>query len=377
MADPHEPVPPELAVRLHQLDREIPAAEAELEGASRVDVLRELRAERAALAAAATGNGLALEDPQRSELPAGCGSHPRELGPQSARRQPLAAPAWTRGYIERQRERRTEREMRPEKLLTRLGVTQKRRETFFYLSGQRLAAETAARLVDELPRLAPQVRDLYLGQALYELGEKGWAPVAALLRTHPLNKVYLGSNDLGDAGVTALAEALKAEKGNSTLQLLELAENAIDDEGARQLSTLLHPQACPCLSGLHLRGNLIGDTGARALLQGLRRMPALSWLDLGGNPIIDKDVWRERGELLERNKARANLLPCQQRLCFAMAGHHRLGRASGAYLLSPDLAELVGTMPPPSVRGWNGQKFLRSESVGVRSSSPLPPSLSS
>ena len=51
LADPHEPVPPELAVRLHQLDREIPAAEVELEGASRVDVLRELRAERAALAA--------------------------------------------------------------------------------------------------------------------------------------------------------------------------------------------------------------------------------------------------------------------------------------------------------------------------------------
>lgn len=90
----------------------------------------------------------------------------------------------------------------------------------------------------ELPKIAPKVQELYLGAALYDLGERGWGPVAALARVHPLSKIYLGSNDIGDVGVAALVAAVA---GSPALQLLELADNGIDDDGAMVLCTLLDP----------------------------------------------------------------------------------------------------------------------------------------
>ena len=210
------PVPEYLAARLHQLDRLIPAVMADegawpaadafagqaplgalADGFAAGVSLEDLRSERAALAAAATGNGLAFGADERQELPLGDDSR-RELQGY------IESQRWTAGYIERQRERRSEREMRPEKLAARLAVTAKRGEGFFYLSGQRLASETASVLVAELPKIAPKVQELYLGAALYDLGELGWGPVAALARVHPLSKLYLGSNDIGDAGVVGM-----------------------------------------------------------------------------------------------------------------------------------------------------------------------------
>lgn len=46
------------------------------------------------------------------------------------------------------------------------------------------------------------------------------------------------------------------------------------------------------LGGLHLRGNMIGDSGALRLLASAVHLPSLQWLDLGANPINDKAVWR-------------------------------------------------------------------------------------
>jgi hypothetical protein len=290
---PQEPVPAELAARLHQLDRVIPevVASADDHGDGDNGLLRQLRAERAALAAAATGNGQPFEAPARQELPPGT---PRRPGAGYDEEEP-----WTTGYIRRQNERRSERAMRVEKLDARLAITAKRREDFLYLSGQRLAPETAEHLAQQLPRAAPRVHELYLASALYDLGASGWQPVVGLAQRHRLSKLYLGSNDIGTDGAVALAAALS---GSPTLQVLELGENGIDDQGAQALAQLLKPgdSCCMSLVGLVLRGNVIGDAGAHQLCAAAHSLPSLQWFDLGSNPITDKRVWGLRGDMLER-----------------------------------------------------------------------------
>jgi hypothetical protein len=261
------------------------------------------------------------------------------------------------GYIDEQQARRSERAMRPEKLAVRLEVAARRRDRFLYLAGQRLSAEAAQSLAAQLPRAAPRVRELFLGGSLYDLGRRGWGPVVSLVGgPHPLGRLYLGSNDLGDTGAQALAQALA---GNTTLQLLELAENGLTNVGAAALAPLLDPHAASgcaaALSGLHLRGNMIGDVGAHGLLAAATRGSVLTWLDLSACPISDKSVWRTRGELLERNTARTQRFPARQRLAWAGAVHARLagggsGGAAAYRLLSVDLLEMVGELVGANLR---------------------------
>ena len=148
--------------------------------------------------------------------------------------------------------------------------------------------------------------------------------------------------------------------------MLELAENSIGDKGAEALAQLLSEGVgcCMSLTGLGLRGNLIGNTGAHRLLQASQELPSLQWLDLGGNPITDKQVWAIRGAMLDRHRWLASLLPVTQRLAWAQATSQRLGsrgvngRASPAYqYLSTDLVEMIGIAPLPGKRAWNGKVF--------------------
>ena len=273
----------------------------------------------------------------------------------------VEAERWTAGYIQRQQERRSERAMRVEKLDARLTITAKRREEFLYLSGQRLGAEAAEHLATALARCAPRVHEIYLSSALYDLGKSGWYPIVSLARHHRITKLYLGQNDIGTEGVEALASAFR---GSPTLQMLELAENSIDDRGAVALAQLVSEGTgcCMSLTGLGLRGNVIGDRGALQLLQACKELPSLQWLDLGSNPITDKRVWTIRGDLLGRHRRLCALLPVTQRLAWAQASSHRLGRSgsrpSPAYqYLSVDLIEMIGIAPLPGKPAWNGKVF--------------------
>ena len=96
--------------------------------------------------------------------------------------------------------------------------------------------------------------------------------------------------------------------------LIELAENGIDDGGAAALCTLLDPGVgcCMALNHLHLRGNMIGDSGALRLLASAGRLPSLRWL-----------AHRDRGG----GQVRAD---CRRATCLGVRHHAARGRADRA-----------------------------------------------
>ena len=137
------------------------------------------------------------------------------------------------------------------------------------------------------------------------LGGNGWGPGGATAlaaseffadngRDSRLRKLDLRYNDLGDAGVATIVEALA---NAAHLQHLYLEGNRIGDAGcaalARWLATTA-PFPCP-LRGLYLGDNAIGPAGARALAGCLRgggggSGGGLSTLYLEGNRLGDEGV---------------------------------------------------------------------------------------
>ena len=67
------------------------------------------------------------------------------------------------------------------------------------------------------------------------------------------------------------------------------------DAGASALAAALGRGALPRLKRLDLGGTAIGDAGLVALAPALRRLPALEHLDVGGNPLRDEDPLGDEG----------------------------------------------------------------------------------
>ena len=116
-------------------------------------------------------------------------------------------------------------------------------------------------------------------------------------------QLYLGNtNDIGDIGATALAEALK---GNTELTDLNLWYNNIGDIGATALAEAIKGNTA--LTYLGLRGNNIGDIGAAAFAEVLKGNTVLTTLYLSFNNIGDIGA-RAIVEALKGNTALATLL---------------------------------------------------------------------
>jgi len=109
------------------------------------------------------------------------------------------------------------------------------------------------------------------------IGDEGVSVLTNLLnKMTGLNELHLKLNDIGNAGVMALAQNLP-----DGLQELSLSDNQIGDEGVMALAVNLPAS----LKVLRLGNNKIGNEGAKALA---RRMPSsLKVLDLNNNNKID------------------------------------------------------------------------------------------
>lgn len=125
-----------------------------------------------------------------------------------------------------------------------------------------------------------------------------------------------GFNDIGDAGVEALARSLE---DNSTLQILHLSGNAVTANGLRFLSKALEVNTT--LVSLYLSGNSGSTAGARALAKSLHTNVSLQVLCLNGNNVQEQGALCI-GEMLKINRALTHLnlvIPGSAlRLCFLM-----------------------------------------------------------
>ena len=130
-----------------------------------------------------------------------------------------------------------------------------------------------------------------------DLGVKGAEYLAniflngALPQLHKLN---LGSNQIGDAGITALAQVIKpvSEDGSGALakcQTLTLNSNQIGDDGIEALASACASGALAQLKELYLYENQIGYPGVSALASACASgaLAQCRELGLGGNQIGD------------------------------------------------------------------------------------------
>lgn len=93
-----------------------------------------------------------------------------------------------------------------------------------------------------------------------------------------LEELLLGDNAIRGAGTRALVTALRV---NKTLRVLQLNQNRIpDDAGAELVRALPHQ---PTLTELHLGGNRLGTETVHALRDTLPQLQTLLSLDLSGN----------------------------------------------------------------------------------------------
>ena len=130
------------------------------------------------------------------------------------------------------------------------------------------------------PKFQPHLdgcKTLHLYGAM--LGDEGATVLAEALRGHrDLKNLYLSSNNIGDVGARAIADALRS---NRVITTLYLSGNLITNEGARALGDALSKGA---LIELYLGQNQIGDAGAFAMAAALRGPGRLQKAFLTGNP---------------------------------------------------------------------------------------------
>lgn len=108
----------------------------------------------------------------------------------------------------------------------------------------------------------------------------------ALMTNRTLRSLDLGNNNLDADGARQLGTLLRAE--TSVLERLNVENNPMGSEGARYVAEALAVNGA--LTSLSLRGCRVGDEGAQSVAQALRTNSGLKYLGLGVNPISDVGI---------------------------------------------------------------------------------------
>ncbi|EKX32029.1 hypothetical protein GUITHDRAFT_121796 [Guillardia theta CCMP2712] len=99
-----------------------------------------------------------------------------------------------------------------------------------------------------------------------------------------LAMISISSNSITDVGISSMLEAIKRSQ-NFSLNLLDLHDNSISDKGVHKLAEIV--QMCRDLSQLYLGRNVISDFGALQMSRALGQS-RLQVLELGENRIMDE-----------------------------------------------------------------------------------------
>ena len=156
------------------------------------------------------------------------------------------------------------------------------------LFGNQITDAGVASLSEALKQSTCQLTQLFLSDN--QITDDGVASLSEALKqpTCQLTTLDLVSNKITDDGVASLIEALK----QSTCKLTELYlnDNQITDDGVASLSEALQQSTCQ-LRTLVLAGSKITDDGVASLSEALKQPTCqLTTLDLAGNKITDDGV---------------------------------------------------------------------------------------
>lgn len=113
-----------------------------------------------------------------------------------------------------------------------------------------------------------------------------------------VTSLNLANNMIGAVGAQSIASALA--KPNSTLKSLNLYRNRIVLDGARAFAALLQDTKNCALQELNVAMNLIGDAGVTAIAEALRVNLSLTSLSIGDND-FGVDAFAELCETLKLN----------------------------------------------------------------------------
>eukprot|EP00960_Hanusia_phi_P025028 736341-Hanusia_phi.AAC.5 len=162
-----------------------------------------------------------------------------------------------------------------------------------------------------------------------------------------LSMVSISSNSVTDVGVSSLLEALKRSE-HFSLTVLDLHDNSISDKGVKKLAEVL--RICESLAQLYLGRNVISDFGAQQIAKALPTS-SLQVLDLGENRIMDDGATALAGQpflsllLISSSSCRHNL---QIAYCLDPDGESRGRQGSSPFVGSN--SRFVTAYPRPSAQ---------------------------
>ena len=170
-----------------------------------------------------------------------------------------------------------------------------------------------AKCVQPHIRVLVSTKLLYLNLSCNQIADAGVASLSEALKqsTCRLTTLDLTGNEITDDGVVSLSEALK----QSTCQLttLDLTGNEITDDGVASLSDALKQSTCQ-LTTLGLGGNQITHDGVISLSEALKQSTCqLTTLNLFGNMINDDSV-ASLSEALKQSSCQLTTLQLENNL---------------------------------------------------------------
>ena len=119
-----------------------------------------------------------------------------------------------------------------------------------------------------------------------DIGVTGALALATLVKSSTsLSALYLGMNDIGNIGAEALARGLRF----SSLHVVDLSDNGLDEEGAAAIADMLKTNTC--MQELNLSFNSIGNEGATTIANVLTLNSSLRCLALRRNGIGNKGAF--------------------------------------------------------------------------------------
>lgn len=195
-------------------------------------------------------------------------------------------------------------------------------EPLAFFDGHKYGDKTYTNGADRDNIVAPKFRETIFevmgGVVVLHFGKLNWgdADVQALAVVLPLcrklTELRLHVNGFGNAGMVALASAMRARGSMAKLKTLDLSSNKIGDEGMKAFASTIASRSLENLQELRLDQNKIGDAGMTALAGAIASgyMKELKMVYAFSNPVSDGPV-REacqarRGKITTEYKARRN-----------------------------------------------------------------------